>query len=287
MSPDAQSALSALRTWRTVTEDRDRLVRAAKSAGATWDQIIEASGLARGTVAGILSPKAAGGTGTVGAGPRTRVEHHPHFGGYDPSGSPAEAYMFRPFSGLEEPPLAPDRLVGESDAAYAQRIDRDEWRAAWRRWREAYLRLKARGPLTAMAARWADCTRTHAALTAAFDELVTGPDGQWRAGVNRLVEARRSALTAAASWDEAAADLLQLRARDPGLRELSDRAESLYGPVGSADGPYGDWGRAARDLGIDTSGWVVGDGHPCLDRVEGVIAVQDKRIDEINRLTER
>jgi hypothetical protein len=288
MGSDKDSALSALRTWRAITADRDRLVHAAKLAGATWDQIIDASGLARGTVAGILAPKTAGQSGPTRTNTGAPVEHHPHFGGYDPVGVATEAYMFRPFSGLEDPPLLPDRSPGESDAAYAQRVDRDEWRVAWTRWRDAHLRLKARDPLLAMATRWTETAKSHADMSAAFDRLVTGPDGQWRANINTLVDARGSALVAAAAWDEAVADLLQLRANDPKLRELNDRAMSTYGPAGSAAEPYRDWSNAARELGIDTSGWVVDEAeHACRGRVEGEIALQDKRISEINRLTER
>lgn len=291
MSPDKDSALSALRTWRTVTGDRDRLVRAAKLAGATWDQIIDASGLARGTIAGILAPGSAKATGPAGTNADAVVEHHPHFGAYDPVGFAGEAYMFRPFSGLEDPPLAPGRLAGETDAAYSRRVDRDEWRAAWRRWREAYLRLKARGPLTAMAARWAECSKAHAEMAAAFDRLVTGPDDRWRANINMLLETRGVVRVAAAVWDEDASNLLRLAATDPQLREPAERAEGLYGSIGGAAGFYRDWGKAARDLGIDTSDWVidevVDDGHAYHDRIEREIAAQDSRIDEINRLTKR
>jgi hypothetical protein len=303
MSPDKGAALSALRTWRTITEDRDRLVRAAKSTGATWDQIIDASGLARGTVAGILAPKSAKAPRLTRTNTGALVQHHPHFGGYDPVGFADEAYMFRPFSGLEDPPLAPDRLTGETDAAYSQRVDRAEWRAAWARWREAYLRLKARGPLTAMAAGWADCVTAQAEMTAAFDRLVTGPDGQWRANINILLEARGKALVAATSWDEAATNLLLLRANDLKLRDLNERAVSLYGPAGTAAEPYRDWDKAARDLGIDTSGWAVAEvsglddidardvqgsaGRAYRDGLEREIAAQDTRIDGINRLTMR
>lgn len=193
--------------------------------------------------------------------------------------------MFRPFSGLEEPPLAPGRLAGEADAAYSRRVDRDEWRAAWGRWREAYLRLRARGSLTAMAVRWGECSNAHAEMTEAFDRLVAEPDGRWRANINMLLEARGEALVVAASWDEDTAKLLGLAANDPKLRELDGRAEGMYGPMGAAAGPYRGWDRAARDLGIDTSGWVIVDGQAYRGRIEREIALQDTRIDQINRLS--
>lgn len=209
-----QAALATLRDYAHWFSQRDALVAAAQRAGASYNQIIEASGLSRGTVHSILTraglvnqpppedPMAASPSTPQGMSARF-FPHHPHFVRKDTS---RNRYEFRAFTGDEPEPKFTEYVAwvdehgdAEARARYEEYYERDsEFNAARSLWAKArYVRtvtplveaaVKARPPVDAALD----------ALTAAWSALDTAT--VWPAAVKRVLEAQNKADTELSRW---------------------------------------------------------------------------------------
>ena len=208
-----QTALDTLRDFAQWAAKRDGLVCAARRAGASYDEIIEASKLSRGTVTSILtkaglvgqssSAKEAPVTTSTAPGMSARFfPHHPHFVDVKTWGDNYE-YRFREFTGAEpqpemtgQHPYAPE---AERTADYQDRLQewddrQQEIDAALKMWQTArYHReitplvaaaLKARPPVDQALA---DLQEKWDALNSAL---------VWPVAVKQVLEAQKTARAA-------------------------------------------------------------------------------------------
>ena len=247
VEPDAtakHAALRALETWRAYFEDRDPLVRAARRAGATIAEIMEASGLAKNTVRSALAeaePAATEDTMTTTVDPITRYRH-PHLVDARPGPRTNETtYTMRPFTGYEPRPEMPRDPWHDQDLTHEDRLRlAREYDALDLAWAKAVFKLKLRPVLADAAQRWreyADARRAMDELFAAFADL---QDGKWKSQTLRLAEAHRRARAAAQRFDEIGEQLAVLEREHltlVGEREAMTTAD------------------AASELGVDARDW--------------------------------
>jgi hypothetical protein len=227
-----RAALANLRDYAQWVARRDPLVCAARQAGASYDEIIEASTLSRGTVTSILTKAGLVGRHSpskealvpTSTAPAQFYPHHPHFVEVQEEwGGTMYTYAFRPFSGDEPEPVPPPypSYVPEEDRTAEDDARLLEWRernremdAARKLWQQArYHRqitplveaaIKARPPvdqaLDAMQRAWE-----------ALDNTLV-----WPAAVKGLLDAQDAARAAMAQWvDDYAYPLAEAEASQP------------------------------------------------------------------------
>jgi hypothetical protein len=255
---EKDAALALLREYRSWTERRDPLVCAAKRADASYSEIINAGGLARGTVNTILAR--AGLTGPLAPAPEEPVPtttrpryfpHHPHFMSATKHGSSHAEYQFRAFTGDEPEPVYPE-MPGPYKAA-AEQSDKDKamWAEYTERvreidtatllWKEARY-LKQITPLVDAACK------ARPAVDAALremDEAWAALDNApvWQVAVKRVLDAHDAAQVAMRRWvDEYAEPLAMVEG------SLSVRVLEHVKP----------WQDIARQLGHDRPEWEIG-----------------------------
>jgi hypothetical protein len=217
-SSSKEAAIARLRAWQAEIELRDPLVCAAKRAGCTYTEIMNASGLAKRTVNSILDragltgpqPTASEAPVTTATAPRF-FPHHPHFIKVETVtqfGSTGDYYTFKAFTGTEPEPTHPDfpgshksveEQTDDEKAMWAEFSERNrEIDAAIKCWQEArYFRgvtplvkaaCKARQPvdeaLAAMETAWTD-----------LDNALV-----WPVAVKQVLDAHKNATDAMNRW---------------------------------------------------------------------------------------
>jgi hypothetical protein len=216
-----QAALDNLRRYAQWATQRDPMVCTARRAGASYDEIIDASTLSRGTVTSILTK--AGLTGRHPSAmeapvttPTTSAEygtsarffpHHPHFVSIEHDCGSSYRYGFRAFTGAEpEPktPPGPDYIPADDQTA-EDKARLQEWRervseigAANKLWQQARYyhqvtplveaALKARPPVD----------EALAAMQTAWEGLDNAP--VWPVAVKALLDAQDAARAAMDRW---------------------------------------------------------------------------------------
>lgn len=239
--------LQQLSRYRSWTGSRDELVCAAKRAGASYVEIITASGLSRGTVTTILSRAGL----TAGQAPQEDTvlttepyfPHHPHLiktrGQHD-----YKIYEFKPFTGNEDQPIEPPLPDNASEEVMREWLDRcSEYRAAHREWAIARYRARLKPLLLAAADYWPKVIDARHEMRKAFDALTTAT--VWETAVARLLAAQDHARAVMSTWaDEFAFPIDELYGRQ--AEYVLDAAPHLHD--------------AAVELGIHTSrDWLLGD----------------------------
>lgn len=224
ITTDAKTtALSRLTLWADETKRRDPLVCDAKRAGATHDEIVFASGLAKQTVANIL--KAAGLTAEAlkqqersmqtdtttppAFGTSARFfPHHPHFVAVKPTWLDGRyEYTFREFTGDEprpENPAYPGYVPDEEQTAedkarmreYHERMA--EIDSADKAWQQARYRRQITPLAEAAVKARPPVDEALSAMTEAWEALDSAP--VWPVAVKRLIDAQDKARTEMGRW---------------------------------------------------------------------------------------
>lgn len=222
-------ARDQLRTWRVQFRQRDPLVRAARKAGCTWEEIESDSGLSSKTIDRILS--AAGLTGKQ-PDPQenpmpTDYRHHPHFVSVqrstDESGREQYTWNFRPFTGREidvqNPVEFPQDVDNNRDAYDTWRMAQSEYGSA----RELLLKAAYLNGLdaavTAAAPQWRKYSAARTRVNTAWAALPTA--SQPELAVLELLNAHAEALEQAEKWDGWAQEIARLDTQKPGDVDLS------------------------------------------------------------------
>lgn len=264
-----EESLAELRRFAHLSYRRNFLVRESRSRGATWSEIIEASGLAKQTVANILksAPKEEPVQTTDTA---QHFPHHSHFV-HVARGSYGAEYTFREFTGQEPEPVEPNFPGTDDKAVYEEWRQRcDEIRAARRSWSLARYRVEM-APLFRMAAqKWPQVANAVATMREAYAALDSAT--VWEPAVKRLLDTQDAALKAMGDWDDTVA-------RD--IARTVDQQPSCVWDVSPS------WRRSAQDAGFDSADWQVGtyygDGYDDgpLSALESEIEKQKSRLREI------
>lgn len=239
-------ALEALKTWRTYMDDRDRLIRVARAANATIAEIVEASGLAKGTVRSALDttdinqedPMTATATDVLARW------HHPHFVAAKPDARGYYTrYSFRPFTGTEPKPEMPRAAWDDENLTWEdkKRLS-DEYRAMEVVWGQARFKLQARPVVTKAVPVWQEYARARKAMDAVFAEFWEIEDAKWKAQTLKLADAQREALAAAQEWDDVAKGLAEFQ--EEHVRTVGEEDALLLRQV-------------TPDFGINTSDWEI------------------------------
>ncbi|RSM93775.1 hypothetical protein DMB42_52095 [Nonomuraea sp. WAC 01424] len=254
MTERKEVALAALRTWRGVMNDRDRLVRAARDAGATLAEITDASGLAKGTVRTALdTPTDTEETmTTISTADPLAGHHHPHYlsGRVTRPGTTVSTasyeFTFRPFSGHEQDPEDLEPQYGD----LPDDLPREAWftlhaeyRAARIMWAKARFKIQVRPLLERALPLWLSYVSARTGVDAAFAAFTVTSNDQWNAQQLRLAQAHQELLEAAGRWDDIA--LLIERAQEEHLREAGEGYELTVSDV-------------APEFGMNTSDWLLG-----------------------------
>lgn len=243
------AALDALRVWRKVVGDRGRLVANARACGATLAEIMDASGLAKGTVR-KASDASEDAMETSAA--RTRNPYdHPNLVDCTSTGFGGWRTEWRPFTGAEP---RPDLATAHPDWHLAYRYDDPErqrlkatWRNALALWTAARFNTALRPLLARALPTWQAYQQARKAVDAAYAALMDAEDSKWRSGVLRLHEAHDELRRTVRAWDTEDHAIAACEQKyGEGLPE-DDRPQTRF---------------AAAELGYDVSGW---DLHSSID----------------------
>lgn len=238
-----EAALAALRTWRDFTNDRDPLVTAAARAGASQAEIIEASGLAKGTVRTILnSPQEDTHVTTTTTDPLAG-HHHPHLVRVEREGS-YRTFVFRPFTGEEPEPTSGDNIYAAHRTTLGPELAQeltDEYREAHRKWQIARFKTALRPLAREATPLWNAYVTAKAAMEETFAAFDTTPDNLWRAQTLKLSRTHDAAWEAAVNWDDHAERMAALA--DAHLSGVSVTSALIQ--------------EAAAEAGVDSTNWVI------------------------------
>ncbi|WP_190824746.1 hypothetical protein [Saccharopolyspora pogona] len=266
-----EEILSELRNYARWVSRRDPLVREARRRGATWSEIVEASGLAKQTIANILKTadpeeKAVQATDTAQYFP-----HHPHFVSVE-RGTYRNKFVFKPFTGREPEPVAPHHPgVFEGPVYEEWKQRRDELQAAGDLWAMARYRIDMEPLFQRGAKEWPRVVAAVKEMREAYAGLRSAT--AWDSAVMRLLDAQDAALQAMTDWDNSVGcEIARTEARQPG---------SVH------DGP--GWRRLAQEMGFDSADWQVGTyywsdrswGDSPVDDLKSEIDQQKRRLREI------
>lgn len=298
---DRAAALAELEEWaQHQAHARPRLIAAAWRAGCrNIAELARTANVTRDTVYADLTSQGIDYSDratkeTPMPTPTTTVPtwHHPHFVAAKETRFGTE-YQFTAFTGDEPEPKLPDSVVqafrAAFDAVVNNAVERQEVSDAWTAaenearaantvWRVArYHRDVASGLRAAVPAARA-YLRAKQAVDAAYAALDDALDGKWRATLLRLVDARETALKAAKEADDALAPVAQRMEGEP---------ERVLVQIDSVEG-------VARKVGIDITGWPIGDSYdyqdsgwsrsPTQQALAEQFKQQDHRIKEVSRL---
>jgi hypothetical protein len=300
-------ALDALRGWRELNDDRDRLVAAADAAGASQVAISEAAGLHRNTVNHILKAQEDRMTTTA-----TRTDdplaglHHPHYvshthhPGRDPFIGEYD-FVFRPFTGTEPEPLNLDDgryrpefgAVASADIGQWNLLVNEYWQARGQ-WVVAKFKYDVRQALLEAKPVWEAYTAARALMDALFDQFRDLSDDRWNSQTLRLLEAHDQAVDAAKAWDAVAENLI-------GLQTAHEHDEIItHGWTRAEAATIAD---AADAAGIDISDWKIGESGdyvlaapgddaianrtPLHSDVHEAIKAQRQRLEQVMAITGR
>lgn len=229
-----ESALAALRTWRSYVDYRDPLVIAAAKAGASQAEIIQASCLAKGTVRTILDSAQKETDVTTTTDPLAGL-HHPNFVRVDGEYG-IRRFVFRPFTGDEPEPtddidvyLAHHHQIGEELARQLQQ----EYDVARMHWKIGRYKKAVKPLLKKAAPLWDAYAKARRTLDETFAAFDNTPDTHWKAQILKLSRAHTAALQAAGDWDSQAEDIA--KAADDHLDdvfELHPRIEDVAAEIG-------------------------------------------------------
>lgn len=283
-------SLARLRQYRDWSERRDLLVCDAKQFGATYAEIMAASGLAKGTVNSILDRAGLTGdqtrhqestmtTSTAAViGIRARFfAHHPHFVDIKPMGGSSYNYTFRQFSGDEPEPERPDH------PAYVPVEDRTtEYEAQGQEWSERCTEMDVAHKLWEQARYRRQITPlVEAAIKARppVDQALSTMQQAWEALDNALV------------WPVAVKQLLD--AQDRARAALAQWVDTYAYPLAVAEGTQSyyireniaNWGAIADELNDGRIGWEIGD-YYAGDRHVGA-GYSDSPLDDLERTIEQ
>lgn len=287
---EINTRLADLREYARKAAARDDLVCRARRAGASYADLITASGLSRGTVTSILTQ--AGLTGphptetetTVAPTQQLMFPHHPHFiSARKNSPGRGTTYEFRPFTGAEPEPVDPVAGPIRDDLTAAQREERwersREIEAARDLWMAARYRLLATPLVKKAVAARPKVDEALAAMGKAWEALDTAT--VWPVAVKRLLAAHEIALAAMYTWVDNFAEP---------LAEFEGKQENYVQEQVS------DWRGIARSLGYEPN-WDIGNYYagdrrvgphysndPVRDLKE-VIATQRATLDEVARFS--
>lgn len=265
-----EESLAELRQYARWVSRRNPLVRKAHHDGATWSELVEASGLARQTIANILAaPQPEEDSVETTA---QHFPHHPHFLSVKP-GSFENRYEFKPFSGREPEPVEPD-YPGNDDndkSVYEEWRERcAEIRAARQEWQMARYHVDMEPLFQLAAKKWPKVAASLAAMREAYATLDDAT--RWEPAVKRLLDAQDAASEVMSDWDNTVAmDIARTWQQQPG-----HVWEMIPG-----------WRRSARDMGYDSADWEVGtyysDGYDDspLGALESEIEKQRRRLREV------
>lgn len=239
-----ESALTALHEWRSYLNYRDPLVTAAAKAGASQAEIIQASGLAKGTVRTILDTAQEETDATTTTDPLAGL-HHPNFVRLDDSECGIRRFLFRPFTGDEPEPTndidvypTHHQQFGEEPARQLQQ----EYDVARMHWKIGRYKKAVKPLLKKAAPLWEAYAAARRTLEETFQAFDTTPDTMmWKSQILELSRAHTAALQAAGDWDSRAEDIA--KAADDhleGVFELRPRLEDV-----------------AAELCIDTQDWEI------------------------------
>lgn len=270
-------ALEALRAWRDLDGDRDRLVAAADSAGASRTAIAEASGLHRNTVASILDSQEDSMTAPTAtrAGDLLAGLHHPNYVSHrfldTKRHFPQYEFKFRPFTGTEPEPVNIDGAEGpqfvrdlmdtlgrDVQALFEQAPGgtKDTWYSVlvWEYWfarslwAVAKFKYAARALLEEAAPIWEAYAGARQRMEALFDQFRDLADDRWHSQTLKLIEAQEQTEAAARDWDRIAVHLARIEAEHRADRTMSPDLTGIE---------HASLADAAAAAGIDSEGWVI------------------------------
>ncbi|MBK3642204.1 hypothetical protein [Streptomyces sp. MBT33] len=238
-----EAALAALRTWRDFTNDRDPLVTAAARAGASQAEIIEASGLAKGTVRTILNSPPEDTNVTTTTTDPLAGHHHSHLVRVDREGS-YRKFVFRPFTGEEPEPESGDNIYAAHRTTLGPELAQeltDEYREAHRKWQIARFKTALRPLAKEATPLWNAYVTAKAAMEETFAAFDTTPDNRWKSQTLKLSRAHDAAWEAAVNWDNHAERMAALA--DEHLAGVCVTSALIQ--------------EAAAEAGVDSTNWVI------------------------------
>jgi hypothetical protein len=237
-----EAALAALRTWRNFMNDRDPLVTAAAQAGASQAEIIDASGLAKGTVRTILNSRQEDTHVTTTTDPLAGL-HHPHYLRVERQGSYRQ-FVFRPFTGEEPAPDNDDQIYATHRTTLGPDLAQelaDEYRVARKQWQIARFKTALRPLAKEAPPLWNAYVTAKAAMEETFAAFDTTPDTMWKSQILKLSRAHEAAGEAAARWDAHGERMAALA--DEHLSGVSVTRALIQ--------------EAAAEAGVDSSDWAI------------------------------
>lgn len=270
---ELEQALDALEVWKQRTGDRDRLVRRARSKGATLDAIGQRSGIAKKTIQTILNEQETPVPMNT-TDDRLAGLHHPHFVRDLGPDVPPPRFTFRPFTGAEAQPstvmpLPPAETDGRDLVAL-----RDEGIEADHEWQTARFEAAARPVLEAARPVYRLYRNQMEDLTAAAEALFTSTvDNMWKAGAAALYDNQQAAVEIAERWDEKAAELAALEEAERAKFDFRDKAPGLD--------------EVAARIGINIMDWPLrtATGTPTADKVRAHIEAQNRKLRAVVTMT--
>ena len=243
-SPEA--ARAELTRWGQIYNQRNPLLIAAARTGISIAEAHRLTGLARNTIRGILDAagiKAADEDTPKPAEPTDfDIPHHPHYISVTGEGQ-RRVWKFREFTGLEPEPVLPEVDFADWDnhpVLYSERSA--EYYAANDLWRTARYRTNLRTLIGKAVPVWNAFAAARLTVDQLFQELVNSADGQWRAKLNRLLNAQQDALDAASAWDEEGYELAKAQ---------WSGGEWMFDATGGVAG-------VAREMGLTSKDWIIG-----------------------------
>ncbi|MFC7897545.1 hypothetical protein [Streptomyces sp. NPDC057381] len=196
-------------------------------------------------------------------------------------------FIFAPFTGREEEPCTPRSFYNDPQLSYVSESDNEAehllrekagvvmgnlYEAAREEWKDAAYVADLRRVVKDAPERWRAYEREAKALEAAYAYLRTPEAGrEWPAAISRLVDAQDATRSAAAAFDERAADIAYTHDKH------------LYADLGRADALAKAGFPEARDWHVrDGFGGYFRDG--LAEKVDGLVKEQEAHLARVGRL---
>ncbi|MFG2667637.1 hypothetical protein ACGFY6_25760 [Streptomyces sp. NPDC048387] len=171
-----------------------------------------------------------------------RAYQHPHFTGASADRFNRLVFTFRSFTGAEEEPQRPlYAWKDESLTPESRRFIDAQYDEAIHLWRQAAYNAALKNATRDAEGQWDAYARALAVMEDIFTSMDSKPDTHWRATVSQLVNAQKTALDAAITWDHTGR---AISAVNDNFRYSAYSRTEMY-----------------EAAGIDVSQWVIGDSY--------------------------